>query len=185
MSQGMNPYASTSQNIGNAFTNQKLSFAVICASNQNRSMSAHYVLQKKYGLTVSSFGTGTSVKLPGKFRDTPNIYDFGTPYQDMFEDLKQQDEEFYTRNGLLKMLQRNAQIKRAPERWQENTKHFDIVITFEDRVFDAVIESLVSNNLMYDRPTHVININVKDNHEEADRNAKLIADLVRQLNEKT
>ena len=71
----------------------KLSLAVICASNQNRSMSAHYLLSKKYGMAVSSFGTGSSVKLPGKTRDTPNIYDFGTPYQRMFEDLKQQDEE--------------------------------------------------------------------------------------------
>jgi len=74
-------------------TVQKLSFAVVCASNQNRSMSAHYTLSKKYGMAVSSFGTGSSVKLPGKSRDAPIIYDFGTPYQDMFEDLKQQDEE--------------------------------------------------------------------------------------------
>lgn len=77
----------------NQVAQQKLSLAVVCASNQNRSMSAHYLLSKKYGMTVSSFGTGSSVKLPGKTRDTPNIYDFGTPYQRMFDDLKQQDEE--------------------------------------------------------------------------------------------
>ncbi|KAG2388095.1 hypothetical protein C9374_000945 [Naegleria lovaniensis] len=167
----------------NQVVQQKLSLAVVCASNQNRSMSAHYLLSKKYGMAVSSFGTGSSVKLPGKTRDTPNIYDFGTPYQRMFDDLKQQDEEFYTNNGLLKMLTRNAQIKAAPEKWQENTKHFDVVVTFELRVFEAVIDSIASNNIYYDRPIHVINLEVIDNHKEAERNAKTIAEFVKHLND--
>jgi len=97
--------------------------------------------------------------------------------------MKIYDDDSYTKNGLLKMLTRNAQIKKAPEKWQENLKHFDVVITFEDRVFEAVIESMVSNNIVFDRPTHVININVKDNHEEAERNAKLIADFSKKLND--
>lgn len=35
------------------------------------------------------------------------------------------------------------QIKRAPERWQETTKHFDIVITFDQRVYDMVVEGIL------------------------------------------
>ena len=81
------------------------------------------------------------------------------------------------------MLTRNAQIKTAPEKWQENINHFDVVITFEDRVFDAVIESMIANQTMYDRPTHIININVKDTPEEAERNAKYIAEFAKRLNE--
>lgn len=39
------------------------------------------------------------------------------------------------------MLERNAKVKEAPERWQdERNEKFDFVITFEDRVFDVVVE---------------------------------------------
>jgi RNA polymerase II subunit A C-terminal domain phosphatase SSU72 len=43
----------------------KLRFAMVCASNMNRSMEAHHVL-KGAGLTVTSYGVGGHVKLPGK-----------------------------------------------------------------------------------------------------------------------
>jgi hypothetical protein len=40
------------------------------------------------------------------------------------------------------MLQRNASVKKAPQRWHDRDKHYDIVFCFEDRVFNAVIEGL-------------------------------------------
>jgi RNA polymerase II subunit A C-terminal domain phosphatase SSU72 len=46
----------------------------------------------------------------------------------------------YKQNGILNMLERNMQVKLAPERWQEAKKHFDIVITFDQRVYDMVVE---------------------------------------------
>ena len=45
----------------------RLRFAMVCASNMNRSMEAHNVLHQA-GLTVSSFGLGRHVKLPGATR---------------------------------------------------------------------------------------------------------------------
>ena len=69
---------------------------------------------------VKSFGVGGHVKLPGPSASQPNIYEFGTPYEDMYVQLKQADYNLYMRNGLLAMLHRNMKIKPAPERWQDN-----------------------------------------------------------------
>uniref|UniRef100_A0A7I4CXG0 RNA polymerase II subunit A C-terminal domain phosphatase SSU72 n=1 Tax=Physcomitrium patens TaxID=3218 RepID=A0A7I4CXG0_PHYPA len=119
----------------------KLRHAMVCASNQNRSMEAHALLQRQ-GLDVSSYGTGSHVKLPGPSAREPNVYSFGTPYRTMLEDLIKKDPELYKRNGLLQMLKRNLGVKEAPQRWQDNAADgaFDVVFTFEERVFDMVID---------------------------------------------
>ena len=54
-------------------------------------------------LQVSSYGTNGHVKLPGTSQREPNVYDFGTPYADIYEDLRQKDENFYSRKGLLQV----------------------------------------------------------------------------------
>ena len=40
------------------------------------------------------------------------------------------------------MLKRNMSVKTAPQRWQDNAADgcFDVVLSFEDRVFDMVVE---------------------------------------------
>ncbi|KAL2944935.1 RNA polymerase II subunit A C-terminal domain phosphatase SSU72, partial [Bienertia sinuspersici] len=95
----------------------KLKYAMVCSSNQNRSMEAHFLL-KKQGFDVSSYGTGAHVKLPGPTIRDPN------------------------RNGILPMLKRNLSVKLAPQRWQDNALDgaFDVVFTFEEKVFDMVVE---------------------------------------------
>nr|XP_023887740.1 RNA polymerase II subunit A C-terminal domain phosphatase SSU72-like [Quercus suber] len=119
----------------------KFRYAMVCSSNQNRSMEAHSLL-KKQGFEVSSYGTGAHVKLPGPSLREPNVYDFGTPYKHMFEDLRRKDPELYKRNGILPMLKRNSSVKLAPQRWQENAADgsFDVVFAFEEKVFDMVVE---------------------------------------------
>ncbi|KAJ7553439.1 hypothetical protein O6H91_06G098000 [Diphasiastrum complanatum] len=160
----------------------KLRYAMVCASNQNRSMEAHALLQK-IGLDVSSYGTGAHVKLPGPSIREPNIYAFGTPYQIMFNDLKSKDPHLYKRNGLLQMLKRNVSVKEAPQRWQDNAADgaFDVVFTFEERVFNAVIEDLDNREQRLIKTVLVVNLDVKDNHEEAAVGARLALDLCQKL----
>ncbi|GLT76930.1 hypothetical protein SLA2020_485630 [Shorea laevis] len=156
----------------------KYRYAMVCSSNQNRSMEAHSLL-KKQGFDVSSYGTGAHVKLPGPSLREPNVYDFGTPYKQMFDDLRRKDPELYKRNGILPMLKRNLSVKLAPQRWQDNAADgsFDIVLTFEEKVFDMVVEDLHSRDQVLMKTVLIINLEVKDNHEEAAIGARLALDL--------
>ncbi|XP_041479910.1 RNA polymerase II subunit A C-terminal domain phosphatase SSU72-like [Lytechinus variegatus] len=143
-----------------------LKIAVVCSSNQNRSMEAHAILSKK-GFNVKSYGTGATVKLPGPAADKPNIYDFKTTYEEMYQDLKRKDRDLYTQNGILHMLDRNRRIKPKPERFQSTKEKFDVVLTAEERVYDQVLEDFECKEEETQMPVHIINIDIQDNHEEA------------------
>mmetsp|Transcript_29921 Transcript_29921/g.72839 ORF Transcript_29921/g.72839 Transcript_29921/m.72839 type:complete len:275 (+) Transcript_29921:877-1701(+) len=149
-----------------------LRIGVVCASNQNRSMAAHKRLLDEGYTNVYSYGTGKHCRLPGPSIDRPNVYGFGTPYADIHADLSSKDAALYARIGLLDMTARNASVKRAPERFQdEHAQQFDIVICYEPRVFDAVVEDLSSRPSRTYRSVHVIGLPVKDNRKEAERGA--------------
>ncbi|XP_028781491.1 RNA polymerase II subunit A C-terminal domain phosphatase SSU72 [Neltuma alba] len=160
----------------------KFRYAMVCSSNQNRSMEAHSLL-KRQGFDVCSYGTGAHVKLPGPSLREPNVYDFGTPYKQMFDDLRRKDQELYKRNGILPMLKRNSTVKLAPQRWQDNAADgsFDIVFTFEEKVFDMVVEDLHNRDHVLMKTVLIINLEVKDNHEEAAIGARLTLDLCQDI----
>ncbi|RXH77197.1 hypothetical protein DVH24_023471 [Malus domestica] len=172
----------------------KFRYAMVCSSNQNRSMEAHSLL-KRQGFDVASYGTGAHVKLPGPSLREPNVYDFGTPYKQMFDDLRRKDPELYKRNGILPMLKRNLGVKLAPQRWQDNAADgsFDVVLTFEEKVFDMMPSlfaclTRVQQCIDLNNRDHVlrkcvliINLEVKDNHEEAAVGARLALDLCQEI----
>lgn len=58
----------------------------------------------------------------------------------MYNDLLRKDKELYTQNGILHMLDRNKRIKPRPERFQNCTDLFDLILTCEERVYDQVVE---------------------------------------------
>lgn len=157
-----------------------LSIAVVCSSNQNRSMEAHHLLSKK-GFRTKSYGTGSCVKLPGVTVDSPNVYDFDTPYEKIAEDLRNKDMSFYTQNGLLNMLDRNKRIKGKPEKFQRCNEEFDLIVTCQERVFDQVLEFLNEREQVSMNLVHVVNVEIKDNHEEATLGSFIIYDLVEKL----
>lgn len=162
----------------------KLRFAVICASNQNRSMEAHSLLSRR-AFAVSSYGTGSSVRLPGPSAREPQVYDFGTPYARMYDELSSKDPDLYASNGVLAMLDRNRQIKRAPERWHDELKkQFDVVITCESRCFDSVVEDLMGRQKHQGRSVVVVNVEIRDNHEDAATGGRLILQLAQMLEQR-
>ncbi|XP_044512727.1 RNA polymerase II subunit A C-terminal domain phosphatase SSU72-like [Gracilinanus agilis] len=153
-----------------------LRMAVVCSSNQNRSMEAHSLLRRR-GFNVRSFGTGSKVRLPGPAPDQPNEYDFHTTYEHMYQDLLRKDGKFYTHNGVLHMLGRNRRIKARPERFQNCPDKFDLIITCEDSVYDRVVEHLNCRQPQTGQPVLVINVDIEDDQEEAMLGAFLICEL--------
>lgn len=84
------------------------------------------------------------VRLPGKDINSPEVFAFGTPYRYILDSLKSKDEEFFRKNKLLGLVARNAEIKTAPQRFQEiegsEVAEFDVVLCFDSRVFYLVVE---------------------------------------------
>jgi RNA polymerase II subunit A C-terminal domain phosphatase SSU72 len=163
-------------------SSSRLRVCCVCASNQNRSMEAHAALALR-GYAVQSYGTGNCVKLPGLSADRPVVFKFGVPYEAMMAELQRKSADVYRNNGVLGMLSRNAKIKRAPEHWSQAAKEkFDIIITFEARVFEAVVDDFVSSRSpVVFSPAFVFNLEIRDTHSDAAAGARVAVDLVEQL----
>jgi hypothetical protein len=122
---------------------QSISIAMVCHSNVNRSMEAHD-LAFRNGFQVSSYGAGSRVRLPGMTQDDPRVFEFGTPYHEMFKRLYEENFHFYSKNGMLQMLDRDRKVKFFPQRWQDESKRFDVVVCFEQRVYELVLDGETS-----------------------------------------
>jgi RNA polymerase II subunit A C-terminal domain phosphatase SSU72 len=169
-------------------------------------MEAHLRLStSENAYPVISFGTGSLVRLPGPSISQPQVYSFNTTsYNQMHDELAAQDQRLYRNNGILNMLDRNKNIKFGPERFQDwavgasrldhlnrNEKGaqgteggvVDVIFTCEERCWDAVVDNLLDRGAPLNRPVHVFNVDIRDNHEEALVGGGAILELANALNE--
>jgi RNA polymerase II subunit A C-terminal domain phosphatase SSU72 len=125
------------------------------------------------------------VKLPGLSADRPVVFKFGVPYEAMAAQLKQTTAStgMYTENGVLAMLSRNSMIKRAPEHWSQASKEiFDVIIAFEARVFESLVDDFVSTRSpALFSPAFLFNLEIRDTHTDAAEGAHVAVDLVELL----
>lgn len=162
-----------------------------------RLAAAHY--------PVLSFGTGTLVRLPGPTITQPNIYAFDdVSYAAIHAELAAKNPRLYAKNGVLDMLARNERVKHGPERFQswvpgrprlEQVARgdqgsvgveggvVDVIITCEERCWDAVVDDLMGRGAPLNRAVHVVNVDIRDNHEEALVGSKAIMELAEGLNQ--
>lgn len=103
---------------------------------------------------------------------------------------EKKDAMFYSRNGMLQMIDRNRNVKVAPEKWQHCTMLFDLVICFEEPVFLAALNSLqdkqvsqVGQGLQGRKAVHVVNIQTTDTPAAAKLGAETANNLIDMLYE--
>jgi hypothetical protein len=105
-------------------------------------MSAHQILISNGYKKVVSFGTSDCVRLP--HAKGPREFQFETAYSEMHASMCVGGFTYWmSRSGISDILNRNANIKRAPSRWQDQTdsQAFEhaIAICYDGHVYDSVV----------------------------------------------
>lgn len=153
-----------------------MKIAVCCAMNQNRSMEAHKLL-KNAGYNVDSYGTNQQIKIPGETLDSPNIYQFATKYEDIYNDLILKNKKFYEKIGILGMLERNMKIKDKAEYFFDKKCHHDLIITAEEKCFVSIYNEKIQLSGVH--KSYLVNFDIKDTIQDASTGAEEILDFVK------
>ena len=81
------------------------------------------------------------------------------------------------------LMERNKRIKNSPQRFQDSTAAYDIIITCEERCFNLVCDEISERRITVNRPVHLINFDITDTPEDAMVGARSILALATLLEE--
>ncbi|CAI8501264.1 unnamed protein product [Hanseniaspora opuntiae] len=164
----------------------------VCSSNMNRSMEAQRVLTEA-GYKVSSYGTGNCVKIPGLTKETPNVFQFGTPYKEILSTLQQQESVVpeenrnFAKQGLYDMLERNIGLKECPENWHvqstDKILENDIVICCDEKCYEILLDDCARRGIKRGTPLLIFNVDVIDLHTKSLEAGQAILKLMNLLEE--
>mmetsp|Transcript_4784 Transcript_4784/g.5924 ORF Transcript_4784/g.5924 Transcript_4784/m.5924 type:complete len:210 (-) Transcript_4784:203-832(-) len=160
---------------------RQMALALVCNSNVNRSLEGHRILKEKGFGRVWSYGVGSKVRLPG-IRG-PSVYMFGTPFEAMQRDLENKNYNWYKDRGILDMLDRDAKVKKAPRRWQDEKKrNYDLILAYDIRAYNILIEEFESSRGQLGcHPVHIIGWYVEDRYYEAREAAETLYKFICKL----
>lgn len=72
---------------------------------------------------------------------------------------------------MLELLERDAKAKCYPERWQDASEaeisQFDVVVCFENRIYDICIEDIQNRTPQEFKSIHIVAMPVKDTPDDA------------------
>jgi RNA polymerase II subunit A C-terminal domain phosphatase SSU72 len=91
------------------------------------------------------------------------------------------DKRLYTEMGMLHILDRNRRIKERPEKFQDSTTTFDVILTCEEKVYDQVATSFEERQSTREQPVHLLNLDVVDTPEDATIGAFLLCELCQMM----
>ena len=96
----------------------------------------------------------------------------GLGYEHMYETLAEEDFQHYSQSNIIGLCQRALSLKPSPSRWQDLqtcniVEGHDIVLAFEERIFDAIVEDLQTRDPTPEfKPLVIICLDTKDNPTE-------------------
>ena len=65
---------------------------------------------------------------------------------------------------MLHILDRNKRIKEKPEKFQESVSKYNVILTCEEKNYDAVVEHFESGESSHSHLAHLINLDIVSCH---------------------
>ncbi|KAG9393806.1 RNA polymerase II subunit A [Carpediemonas membranifera] len=127
--------------------------ALVCASNVNRSIEAHrFFLEQGYPAElIGSYGAADAIRLPSPtgFPLTAQFSPSGlarspgskTTYQRLIDECMRRGADFYTREGIIAMLERDMTVKDCPESFQQTFRGRHVALPSLVITFDRIVYS--------------------------------------------